>query len=137
MSPSRLFRWIVSTWVVTFVVCSLPDLARLNDLPPRKDMIDFYQALAVVALGTSLVAVLLLARLPYLAVSLVVTLMGGFLVGYVRAVMTFGTGAEDGTVWRGYGGAAIGVVSAVAAWALMRLASRQGRDRSPVADPAP
>ena len=118
-SRGCLLRWALAAWVLTMGSVTLY-LIFLQHLPSVREAL----VVGVLGLGTSLVAVWVLNRLPYLAVALVLTAVGGFLVGYVWGLLTYGSGAEDGTVWRGCGGALVGAVSAVAAWTLLRLAHR-------------
>ena len=112
-------RWVAATWALTIaiLVLYLIWLERSGDI--QGDLV-----IALFTVGTSLVAVWVLARRPYLAVALVATTAVGFLAGYTWGLLTYGSGADDGTVWRGYGGAMLGAISATTAWFLLRLAHR-------------
>lgn len=104
--------------------CFSAYLIFLRYFPSLREVLEAYLVVGLLGVGTSLVAVRLLTRLPYLAVALVASTVVGFVVGYAWGLLTYGTGAEDGTVWRGYGGAIVGAASAFAAWALLRIAHR-------------
>jgi hypothetical protein len=99
-------------------------LIYLGFFPSVREVIEAYLVVGLLGAGTSLVAVWVLARLPYVAVALMATAVAGFLAGYTWGLLTYGSGAEDGTVWRGYGGAIVGAASAIAAWFMLRWAHR-------------
>ncbi len=67
-----------------------------------------------------------LARLPYFALALVATTAAGFIAAYAVGSVTYGTEGElqNGLMFRAFGGAILGVASAIAGWALLRLAHR-------------
>jgi hypothetical protein len=124
-------RWAGATWVLTIAAFSLY-LVWLGYFTSVREVVETYLVVGLLGAGTSLVAVRVLARLPYVAVALIATPVAGFLVGYTWGLLTYGSGAEDGTVWRGYGGAIVGAASAVAAWCMLRLAHRTlSRDTCP------
>lgn len=113
-------RWVAATWALTVAILLLylTSLGRLSS-PTTWDL-----AASSVCLGTSLVAVWVLARLAYLMLALVVTAAAGFVVAYVWMLLNGNTGAEDGTVWLSVGAAIAGVASAIAAWSVLRLTHR-------------
>jgi hypothetical protein len=113
-------RWVAATWALTLLML----LLYLIWLDRSPSFVAGDVIIAVFGVGTSLVAVGVLARLPYLAAVLVATPVAGFVAGYTWALITYGSGAEDGTVWRGYGGAILGAASAISAWLVLRLAHR-------------
>lgn len=113
-------RWVAATWALTLAILTvyIAFLGRLSSLT-RWDL-----AAALVCLGTSLVAVRVLAQLTYVLLALVVTAAAGFVVAYVWMLLNGNTGAEDGTIWLSVGAAIAGMASAIAAWSLLRLAHR-------------
>ena len=119
-------RWVAATWVLTVAVLSLY-LIWLDHSPSLTD-IDEYLIIAAFGVGTSLVAVCVLARLPHLAAALLATTAAGFLAGYAVGSVTYGTEGElqNGLMFRAFGGAILGGLSAIAAWLLLRLAHRFG-----------
>lgn len=124
-------RWVAATWALTIATFSLY-LVWLGYFPSVREVVETYLVVGLLGAGTSLVAVWVLARLPYVTVTLIATLVAGFLMGYTWGLLTYGSGAEDGTVWRGYGGAIVGAASAIAAWSLLRVAHRfLSRDTCP------
>ena len=118
-SPGCLLRWTGATWVLTIGSVALY-LIFLQHLPSMREAL----VVGLLCVGTSFVAVRVLTRLPNFAAALVVTTAAGFVTGYTWGLLTYGSGAEDGTVWRGYGGAIVGAASAVAAWTLLRIGHR-------------
>lgn len=121
-------RWVTATWTLTLAILMLyiALLGRLSSLTT------WDLAAALVCLGTSLVAVWVLARLTYLVLAFVVTAVAGFTVAYVWMLLNGNTGAEDGTVWLSVAAAIAGATSAIAAWVVLRLAHRtMSRDTCP------
>lgn len=113
-------RWVAATWALTVAIL----LLYLTSLGRLSSLTTWDLAASSVCLGTSLVAVWVLARLAYLMLALVVTAAAGFVVAYVWMLLNGNTGAEDGTVWLSVGAAIAGAASAIAAWSLLRLAHR-------------
>ena len=117
-----LLRWASATWVLTIAIFSLY-LVWLGYSESLGEAVELYLVVGLLAAGMSLVAVWLLAR-PYGALALIATPLAGFLLGYTWGLLTYGSGAEDGTVWRGFGGAIVGGITALTAWSLQLVAHR-------------
>lgn len=92
-------------------------------LPATIDDIKFYLWVVGVSAAPTLTAVFTLARFRYFVLALLVAPPIGFAVAYCLALLTYGSGAEDGTVWRGIGGAVLGAISAIMTWVVMRLST--------------
>jgi hypothetical protein len=102
--------------------------------PPTVGDTEFYLWAGWIAVGPSLVSAWAVScvRLRSIMVRLVAAPAVGLLLAYVLALFTYGTGAEDGTVWRGIGGGVLGLVSAIAA-CVLRLGRPLSQDSSPAA----
>ncbi len=76
---------------------------------------------------TSLVAVWVLARLPYFVVALVITAAAGFVLAGAVGAITYGYEDEalNGLMWRAIGGGIIGVIATIPAWSLQKVARRR------------
>ncbi|KRC65617.1 hypothetical protein ASE12_13150 [Aeromicrobium sp. Root236] len=108
----------MTTWLLTMTAFTLYVL--LLDLSSMSEVLGAYLVVGLFGLGMSMVAVLVHSVVPHLATTVVVTIAAGFVAGYGWGLLTYGSGAEDGTIWRGLGGALIGAVAAVAAWVVLR-----------------
>lgn len=114
-------RWVAATSVLTIAILALY-LIWLD----RSADIEGDLAIALFTVAMSLVAVWVLARLPYFAVALVATTVAGFVAAYAVGSVTYGTEGElqNRLMFRAFGGAVAGAASAIAAWMLLRLAHR-------------
>jgi hypothetical protein len=121
MSP---LRCAAKAWALT-TASGVLYAVWVGGLPMTGDRIEFYLWTAGVSAGPCLVAVLTLTRWRSFALALLTAPPTGFAVAYCLALLAYGSGAEDGTVWRGIGGAVLGTASAIAAWAVVRLSSRR------------
>ncbi|WP_157439523.1 hypothetical protein [Aeromicrobium sp. Root344] len=103
----------------------------LQGLPAASDELEFYGWAAGISLAPSLLAAFTLSRFRTLVLAALAAPATGFAVAYCLALLTYGSGAEDGTVWRGIGGAILGVVSTIWTWIVVRLQlSRPGHPRA-------
>jgi FtsH-binding integral membrane protein len=114
-------RWVAATWVLTIAILVLYLIWLERPADIQGDL-----AIALFTAGTSLVAVWLLARVPYFAVALVATTAAGFIAAYAVGSVTYGTEGElqNGLMFRAVGGAILGAASAISAWLVLRLAHR-------------
>lgn len=119
-------RWSALTWLTTTLVCGVYPLILAEGDPTRSNFQELVVGIVVLAVGTSLVSVFLLARVKYLGIILVPSILTGFCLGYALAAKTYGTGGDslDGLMFRAAGGAIVGVVSAFAAWATRKALHR-------------
>lgn len=118
-------RWAAATWALTIATFSLY-LVWLGYFPSVREVVETYLVVGLLGAGTSLVAVWVLARLPYVALALVATGAAGFIAAYALGAITYGTEGElqNGLNYRAFAGAILGVVTAIAAWSSLRLAHR-------------
>jgi hypothetical protein len=110
-----LLAWALaagSAWL--YAIC-------LQGLPDSSSDHQFYLWAVGVSAAPSLIAVATLVRSRLLGLALLTATAAGLAVAYALALLTYGSGAEDGTIWRGLGGAVLGAISAIAAWIVMRL----------------
>ena len=122
LAPNRAgrLRWSLLTWALAagsawlYAIC-------LQGLPDSSSDVQFYLWAVGVSAAPSLIAVATLVRSRLLGLALLTATAAGLAVAYALALLTYGSGAEDGTVWRGIGGAVLGAISAIAAWIVMRL----------------
>ena len=119
---SRMRRSVVSAWALT-VASGVAYAMCLQGLPDTWDDFAFYPWVAGVSAVPSLLAVFTMAHFRYFLLALLASAVAGFIGAYCLALFTYGSGAEDGTVWRGIAGAALGAVSAITAWVVMRLST--------------
>ena len=124
LAPNSRLRWAAMTWALTAGSAWLYAFC-LQGLPDTSDDVQFYLWAVGVAAGPSLVAVATLDRSRLFGLALLSATAAGFAVAYALALLTYGSGAEDGTVWRGIGGAVLGAISANAAWIVMRLSAHR------------
>jgi len=118
-------RWVGATWALTIVIFTLY-LVYLGFFPSVREVVEAYLVAGLFGIGTSLVAVWALARLPYLVLAFVATTVAGFVAAYVLGTLTYGTEGElqNGLNFRAFAGAIAGAVSAIAAWMLLQLTHR-------------
>ena len=121
-SAECLLRRVMVTWLLTMTVFTFYVL--LLDLSSTSEVLGAYLVVGIFGLGMSVGAVLATGLVPHVVTTLVVTTAAGFLAGYGWGLLTYGSGAEDGTVWRGLGGAVVGAVAAVAAWVVLHSMHR-------------
>jgi hypothetical protein len=114
--------WVLSAWTMT-VASGVVYAVWLQGLPDTRNDVEFYLWAAGVSAGSSLVAVFTIARFRYLVLAFLAAPAAGFAGAYCLALLTYGSGAEDGTVWRGIGGAVLGAISAITAWVVIRLSA--------------
>jgi predicted membrane channel-forming protein YqfA (hemolysin III family) len=114
-------RWVASTWVLTIAMLGLYLIWLERPADVKGDL-----AIALFTVATSLMAVMVLARLPYFVVALVATTTAGFMTAYAVGSVTYGTEGElqNGLMFRAFGGAILGAASAISAWLVLRLAHR-------------
>lgn len=140
MSHSRgsLVRSALMAAALVFVVLGVVSLFLDDGSPTRQDL-EFYPWLALIAFVSSAATAWVLAHVRYFAFGLMAGATAGLVLAYAVGSITYGTEGElqNGLNFRAIGGGIVGVVSAIAAWALMRLANQPDRAQSPVADPAP
>jgi hypothetical protein len=124
-SPSCLARLAFATWALTVLALLLYSVP-IGRFPPRGEDLGFYLPAAVIAVGPSLLGAWAVTRRRYwyVVLTLIAVPVAGFLLAYGWGLLTYGTGAEDGTVWRGIGGGVLGLFAAVAA-RLFRLTHRR------------
>jgi hypothetical protein len=123
-------RRFIGAWGLTVAICSL--IIVWWNFPPkltplRRVDIEFSLWIALLACATSFVAVWMLARLPYFAPALVVTVLNGFVLAYLVGTITYGDDGEEmhGLLIRATGGAFIGVIATISAWSMQRWARRR------------
>ena len=104
------WRRFIGTWALTVSIFLLWAISR--QFPPSKADYESYLWLAFLAGVTSFVAVWMLARLPYLAPTLVVSIANGFFVAYLLGTVTYGDEGElmHGLLVRAIGGALVGLL---------------------------
>lgn len=115
-------RSVVLAWALT-VALGVAYAISLQGLPDTRYDFEFYLWVAGVSAGPSLVAVFTIARFRYSVLALLAAPAAGFVSAYCLALLTYGSAAEDGTVWRGIAGAFLGGISAITAWVVMRLST--------------
>jgi hypothetical protein len=113
-------RWVALAWATT-VAAGVVYAIWLQGLPDTRNDFEFYLWAAGVSAGPSLVAVIIIAQFRYFVRALLAAAAAGFVGAYCLALLTYGSGAEDGTVWRGIGGAVLGAISAITALVVIRL----------------
>lgn len=121
-------RWVCAALLLLPIpVVVYPYLVGNEGLPSWEEFesdLGTYIGAVVVGLASALVAVRVLARLPYLVLAVVAATPAGFIVAYVLSVIVIRGEVENAHFAAAIAGAFVGLFMAVAAWALLRLAHR-------------
>jgi uncharacterized membrane protein len=111
--------------LATVVLAALYDIPLLlsDPPPPVDDLVKLHVATLVIAVCTSILCIEVLARWPYLLLSLTTGALSGFALGWSLLVARgVGDGEEmNGLIFQSIGSSIVGCIVGVVAWIIVRF----------------